>query len=188
MKHTKRILWAMMMSLGLSACGSMDDFAFWRADKPEPCSRVFVSRDVASVTKFAPGPGRDLIDVTYEAEIRDVLSACDYDVDYTTREGEITAQVAPVIEARRGPANQDGKAELSYFVAIVDDERQIQNKKVFPLTMGFPGNLTVNRLQDEPVTLTIKTDGNKDAADYTIHVGFQLNREEALYNRKLNAR
>ncbi len=185
MKITKSILSSMILCLGLSAC---DTFSFWRADKPEPCPRITVLKNAAELTKFKEGPGRDIIDVLFEAKIANVLNACKYDVDYDTRAGSIHTQVAPVIAAQRGPADQSRKADVSYFIAIVDQNKKILEKTTFPLRLAFPGNLTQNEVRDEPIDLTIVTDGSRDGSDYEIYVGLQLTREEISYNARINQR
>ncbi|NVK20133.1 MAG: hypothetical protein HWE30_15655 [Methylocystaceae bacterium] len=188
MKFSKNILLSMMLCLGLTACGSMDDLYLWRDEKPEPCPRITVLRNASELTKFKDGPGRDLIDVLFEAKITNVLSACEYDVDYDTRAGSIHTQVAPVISALRGAANGTRSAEMTYFVAMVDQNKKILQKNTFPLKLAFPGNLTQNEVRDEPISLTIVTDGSKDGSDFEVYVGFQLTREEMAYNERLKQR
>ncbi|MDV7339699.1 hypothetical protein RYZ26_08850 [Terasakiella sp. A23] len=185
MKITKSILSSMILCLGLSACDSLN---FWREEKPEPCPRITVLKNASELTKFKDGPGRDIIDVLFEAKITNVLSACQYDVDYDTRAGSILTQVAPVISAQRGPADQSRKADVNYFVAIVDNQKKILEKTTFPLRLAFPGNQTLNEVTDEPIDLTIVTDGSRDGSDYEIYVGLQLTREEISYNARINQR
>lgn len=185
MKIAKSILLALILSVGLSACDSMK---VWRADKPEPCPRVTVLKNAAQLTKFKEGPGRDLIDVLYEARVSNVLSLCKYDVDYDTRVGSILTQVAAVVAAQRGPADKNRYADLSYFIAVVDEQKKVLQKQVFPLRLAFPGNLTQNKVRDEPVDLTILTDGKTDGSNYEIYVGFQLSREEIAHNQKISER
>ncbi|WP_135080849.1 hypothetical protein [Terasakiella sp. SH-1] len=185
MKLVKFTLAATVLSLGLSACSSVDSLKVWRAKKPEPCPRVTVLKNASELTKFKQGPGRDLIDVLFEAKVSNVLSACKYNVDYETRAGIISAQIAPVINAKRGPANQTRSAEVEYFIAVIGQDRKILQKNTFPLKLAFPGNLTQNEVRDEPVDLSIVTDGSTDGTDYEIYVGFQLSREEMAYNERM---
>ncbi|SCA55582.1 conserved exported hypothetical protein [Candidatus Terasakiella magnetica] len=185
MKFAKFTLVASILCLGLTACDSMK---IWRAEKPEPCPRVTVLKNAAELTKFKEGPGRDLIDVLFEAKVTNVLSQCYYDVDYDTRAGAITAQVAPVIAAKRGPADQSRSAELSYFIAVIDDNKKVLQKSTFPMKLAFPGNLTQNEVRDEPVDLTIVTNGATDGSNYEIYIGFQLSREEMAYNHRQTQR
>lgn len=188
MKFSKKILLSMGLCLGLSACGSMDSMYLWRDEKPEPCPRITVLKNASELTKFKEGPGRDLIDVVFEAKFNNVLSACEYDVDYDTRAGSIHTQIAPVIRATRGAANHDRSAQLTYFVAMVDQNKKILQKNTFPLKLAFPGNLTQNEVRDDPISLTIVTDGSTDGSDFEIYVGFQLTREEMAYNERVKQR
>ncbi len=188
MKVAKSLMLVTTLSLVLSACGAADSMKFWRAEKPEPCPRITVLKNASELTKFKAGPGRDLIDVLFEAKVTDVLSACKYDVDYDTRAGTILTQVAPVIAAQRGPADQNRYADVEYFIAMVDENKKILTKRNFSLRLGFPGNLTHNSVRDEPVDLTIVTDGSKQGSDFEVYVGFQLSREEMAYNKKISAR
>jgi hypothetical protein len=185
MKFAAKAMMVVACVVGLSGCSSMvDDAMFWRKKVPEPCPRVTVLQDAAQLTKFRVGPGRDLIDVLFEANVSDVLSTCYYDVDYESRAGLITAHVATVISAQRGPADTERLADLKYFVAVVDNNKDIIQKSVFPMKLAFPGNLTRNSVRDESVDLEITTDGRTDGRDYEIYIGFQLSREEMAYNRK----
>ncbi len=188
MKIAKFTLLALALGVGLSACDTVDSLKVWRKAKPEPCPRVTVLRNAAELTKFKPGPGRDLIDVLFEAKVTNVYSACEYDVDYDTRAGSIHAQIAPVILGKRGPADTSRLAEVEYFVAMVDEQKNILQKSVFPLKLAFPGNLVQNEVRDEPIDLTITTDGSKDGTAYEIYVGFQLSEEEMAYNERLRQR
>lgn len=186
MKSVFRPILSFGLIMTLAACGSFNPF---REAKPEPCPRITILKNTASQTVFKEGEGRDLIDVIHEASLVNVYSACIYDVDYDSRAGTITMQVAPEVQAMRGPANSTKKAEFEYFVALVDDNEKILNKSIFPMMIGFPGNLTRNQIrEEEPVNITIPTDGSKDGEDYEVYVGMQLTAEQMEYNVKKNAR
>ncbi len=188
MRIARFTMLAVLLAFGLSACGATDSLTFWRKEKPEPCPRITVLRDAANITQFKDGPGRDIIDVLYEAHVTNVLSACKYDVDYDTRAGTINIQLAPVIAAKRGPADQVRLADVTYFIAVVNSDKKILQKKTFDLKLGFPGNLTQNEVRDEPVELSIATNGSTDGRDYEVYVGFQMTREQMAYTRRLNQR
>lgn len=188
MRVVKSLLAVTTLSLALGACSTVDSVKFWRDEIPEPCPRITVLKNASELTKFKQGPGRDLIDVLYEARITNVLSFCKYDVDYDTRAGLINARVAPVIAAKRGPADQSRSADVAYFVAVVDENKNILQKQNFTLRLAFPGNLTQNEVKDEPIDLGIVTDGLTDGSSYEIYVGFQLSREEIAYNEKIRRR
>jgi len=184
-KPIRTLLLGLALSVGLSACDSMK---VWRADKPEPCPRVTVLANASDLTKFKEGPGRDLIDVVFQAEISNVLNLCKYDVDYDTRVGTIHAQLAAVIAGKRGPADTTHSADVSYFIAVVDANKKVIQKSIFNLKLAFPGNLSQNEVKDEVVDLTIPVADGLDGRDFEIYLGLQLTREEIAYNQRQKQR
>ena len=69
-------------------------------DKPPfYCPTINILADAASVTRFRDGPGRDIIDVAHEGEIRDILAAkCEHDIDKDSGEGLLTVKFSLVIK------------------------------------------------------------------------------------------
>jgi len=184
-KPVKTILVGLILSIGLTACGSMN---IWRAEKPEPCPRITVLGNASEITKFKEGPGRDLIDVVFSAEISNVLNLCKYDVDYDSRDGNIHVQLSTIIAGKRGPADKTHSATIPYFVAIVDQDKKILQKSNFNLKLAFPGNLSQNEVKDEVVDLTIPVSKGLDGRDFEIYIGLQLNREQIAYNLRQKQR
>ena len=188
MRFRNTFLSLLLIGFGLSACDTIDSMKIWRDAKPEPCPRITVLKNASELTRFKQGLGRDLIDVLFSAKVSNVLSKCDYDVDYDTRVGTIDIQLQPVIAAKRGPADTTRSAQFEYFVAVVDQNKKILQKSTFPIKFAFPGNLSQNTVRDDPIDLTIVTDGSKDGSNYEIYMGIQLTAEEIQYNNKLFAR
>lgn len=184
-KSLKILLLGFLLSIGLSAC---DSLKIWRAKIPEPCPRVTVLGNAATLTKFKAGPGRDLIDVVFEGEITDIFNLCTYDVDYDSREGTIHTRLATVIAAKRGPADTTRSATIPYFVAVVDEDKRVIQKNIFELKLAFPGNLTQNEVKDEVIDLNIPLLEGRNGSDFEIYVGLQLSREEVAFNQRQNQR
>ncbi len=166
-----------MLALALAGCGSTPE--------PAECPPVSVLSEAASLTRFAPGPGRDLVDVDFRAELTDLRSGCIY-----AKEGggasKLVVAVGPAIAATRGPANEDRKADFQYFVSVVAADADILNKQLFPVSVTFPGNSTrVDIVQDDPpvsIDLPIPTEGE---GYYEILLGLQLSEDELQYNRRM---
>lgn len=152
-------------------------------DKAPACPDVAVVADASTVTRFAPGNGRDLLDVDLQAEIADLLSACK---DKEKRDGNPVAKVtvAPVIVVNRGPANQNRTPRLQYFVSVVDDNQRILQKQIYDLAVTFTENSSrvVIRDDDPPIVVDVPN-ASAAARGYQILVGFQLTAEELAYNR-----
>ena len=93
---------------------------------------------------FLPGPGRDLTDVVMEAKITVFDGFCDADLERDGN-GEIQVELTLLIEASRGPANQDGAGQLAYFVALAIPVRPGVSGADIGLLIGF--QLTEEEIQ-----------------------------------------
>lgn len=165
-----------VLALAVAGCGSTPE--------PAECPPVSVLSEAASLTRFAPGPGRDLVDVDFRAELTDLRSGC----VYAREEGgasKLVVAVGPAVAATRGPANENRKADFQYFVSVVGADADILNKQLFAVSVTFPGNSTrVDVVQDDPpvsIDLPIAAEGE---GYYEILLGLQLSEDELLYNRR----
>ena len=162
---------------GLGAC------SMFEKPKIPPCPEVLLLADAVKQTRFAPGPGRDIIDIVHEAEVTRVIGACEYDVDEDTGEGTIDVELSVAIELARGQANTDDTAKFGYFIALTDLNEKVLQKSVFDGQAKFPGNQSRISWRDEPVTLTIPVKKGVDGTQFEIFVGMELSRDEVEYNR-----
>ncbi len=132
--------------------------------------------DARQLTRFA-GTGRDLTDVLFEARLEDVALVCEYD------DNVIEADMRVRIVAVDGPANREGVAHLTYFVAIATRERRILAREEFALDVPFEGNRT-SVLAAEEISPRIPLKPGQSGADYVVYVGLALRPEELRYNRE----
>ncbi len=146
-----------------------------------PCPQAGILPEAATLTKFRPGPGRDLTDVLFEARLTNVATICKYD----SKGVKVDMRLALVVE--RGPADRSRKAEFEYFVALPKFHPAPQGKEAFLMTAEFPGGQRRVRLGDE-VELRIPLQAGLSAADYRIVVGFQLTKDELEFNRRRRKR
>ncbi len=167
----------------LAGCGIYQSI-FGAKGPPPPCPRVSVLADAANLTRFRPGEGRDLIDVSYDGRIDAVQSQCEYEWHEKTGAGSVTVEVTLAVAAERGPANRDRRGDFPYFVSITDAGRNVLNKQTFTLVVDFPGNRTLMRALDAPVVLEIPLKADEPGTDYQIFIGFQLTAEQLEYNRR----
>ncbi len=170
---------AVILALAVSACTM-----FREEEPPPPSPRISILGDAATLTRFRPGPGRDLTDVLYEGVVTGVTGSCAYANDGKRANGALSMKIALVIKAARGPANRDGRAAFPYFVGITDSSRNVLNKQRFSVTVVFPGNRARLVVTDNPVALEIPVKAGQSAQDFEIFVGFQLSLEELEYNRR----
>lgn len=177
-----------LATLGLVGCSTVDSINPFTEDvPPPPCAPVSILADAATQTHFQGGPGRDLLDVDYEADITAIQSICEYDLE-DDGSGTLTMQTSPIIEIKRGPANTSGGAQLKYFVALTTADRERLQRSDFPVAVSFSGNFTTLSWTDKvPVTLTIPLKPGQLGEDFHIFIGLQLSAEEVQFNRNRNA-
>lgn len=188
----------------VGGCGMFDK------ERPPPCPVVSILADAASVTKFRPGEGRDLIDVQYEGRIVGLKVACEFkrDKDDEDREdravedaakkgapirktlpaGTMKVDITLDFQAARGAALTGNRAGFRYFVAVAGPDKDVISKKDFPLTIDFPGNASLVGAQDRPVDLVLPIKAGESPRRYNIYTGFQLDSGELEYNRRRQER
>ncbi len=145
------------------------------------CPNVAVVAETAQVTKFRPGPGRDLTDVVVDARIADFDGSCTIDTGEGAN-GEVEVELRLLITASRGPANQDRRAQVRYFVAVGDNNSAILAKETFTSAFEFEGNRSTQSMIEE-LDQRIPLRAGESGEGYQILVGFQLSEEEIAYNR-----
>jgi hypothetical protein len=165
-------------ALALAGCG-----LFAKDKAPPPCPRVSLLSDASHETRFADGPGRDIIDIVLEAEVTDVKRACQYEVDDKTETGKIETQLLVSLDLSRGPAAKSRETTFSYFVALTDAAHNVLQKQVFPNKVEFPPNRSRVAWTDEAVTITIPLVAKQTGRDFEVYVGLQLTPDEVEYNR-----
>lgn len=164
------------IALAAAGCG-----LFAKNVPQHPCPQAGVLREAATLTKFLPGPGRDLTDVLFDARLTNIATSCKYD----SKGVKVDMRLALVVE--RGPADRSHKAEFEYFVAIPKFHPAPEAKEAFAMKAEFPGGERRVPLSDE-VELRIPLPAGQSAADYEIIVGFQLTRDELEFNRRRRKR
>lgn len=173
-----RSLVPVLCTLGLAACAGSPERA-------PACPRAAVLNDAATLTRFAPGGGRDPLDIDFDVEIADLASGCQFEKKGKTFDRLVVA-IAPVLITTRGPANASRKAEYGYFVSLIDPDGNIISRQSFPVTVPFSGNQRqlTQRDDDPPVTVDIPLTRVEDAVNYEILLGLQLTEDELQYNRQ----
>lgn len=152
-------------------------------ERPPPeCPEIAIVQDLAELTLFVPGPGRDLTDVTLEARIVEFGGFCNTDFDEDEGTGEVEVDLEVLFQATRGPASTDRTAKVTYFIAIADRNENILARETFDSELEFEGNR--NRVAYvEELTQTIPLREGRRGEDFKVFIGFQLNDQQLQYNR-----
>ncbi|RAU23510.1 hypothetical protein CU669_04095 [Paramagnetospirillum kuznetsovii] len=170
-RSSRLVCLALAAPLALSACA---DFDFMNPKKKvaPPCPPIYILSDVAKVTKFRPGSGRDLTDVELEAEIIAFKGDCSYD----DKGGEVVMRLS--FDVNRGPASTSPNAELTYFIAIPKFYPAPEAKAVFTIPVVFPEGMNQARTTDDDVVLRLPVKNKEIINDYEIYLGFQVSPED----------
>ncbi len=147
---------------------------------PPPCPDIVIVQDAAELTQFLSGPGRDLTDVTLEAQVADFRGFCDTDIE-DDRTGVVDVDLQLLMVATRGPAATTRTATVRYFVAIADKDENILAREEFDTSISFEGNR--NRVGfSEELAQTIPLQAGQFGDAFSIFVGFVLSDEDLKYN------
>lgn len=168
-KNTGAVVAAMLVGF-LAACTSGPD-----PEAAEGCPRVAIVADAALAEQFRPGPGRDLTDMASRAQIVEISGGCAYDGDGVT----VTVSMPIVVE--RGPALSGNEAEYAYFVAVTDLDWNVIAKRTFPIRFRFDSGSGFAAALEE-LEQAIPLQSQRQAANYQILIGFDLDREQLSRN------
>lgn len=161
--------------LVLSGC---DSWSRIKGREAPPCPPVYIMADAAKITKYRPGPGRDLTDVEMEGEVVAFKGDCIYD----DKGGEVSLQLA--FELRRGPAATGRTLDVTYFVAVPKFYPAPGAKGLFTFPVTFPETVDRIRVTDDEVSMRLPVRDKELIDNYEIYLGFQLTPEEMEDNRR----
>jgi hypothetical protein len=147
--------------------------------KLEPvCPRVGVLGDADRLTEFSAPAGRDITDIAFDARLMGVKGSCQFDADGQ----KITLVMDVQFSATRGPSYR-GAVNLSYFVATLDDAKNVLGRAQFDLPVRFGSDQV--RIEGAEKLSESYALPSKDAlgAAYQVLVGFVLTPNQLSYNR-----
>ncbi|TNE38509.1 MAG: hypothetical protein EP348_04750 [Alphaproteobacteria bacterium] len=162
----------------LASCSSTFDtgsiFSIFGSPRPPlPCPSAEILPGADTITIFREGPGRDLVDVTYEG----VLTAVSGECQYVDDDAAVDVSLILRIDATMGPAAQARKQDFPFFVAISDKKGKILAKKVFSSPIEIPEERRRGAVQEE-IEQHIPLSAIQTGADFVVIAGFQLTKEQ----------
>ena len=128
------------------------------------------------------------MDVNIDGRIGDLTMECLTDVDKDTNSGNMEVAITVSFGAKRGPANINKQAVLPYFISVTDHKRNVLYREEFKVSVRFPGNQSAIQFFGETVKLELPLTPKVSSQNYLIYSGFQLNREQLLYNQRVKER
>lgn len=173
-RHAFRNTAVALAALALSSCS-----VFKKDIVQYPCPKVFIVGEAGKLVRFKPGPGRDITDILFEANLANFVGSCLY-----TKEG-VDIDLRVTIGVERGAASKEPAIAFEYFVAIPDLRPAATAKRILPVRGAFDGTRPRMVYQDD-VKMFIPLAKGSDGPDFEIVLGFQLNPAEVEYNRSQN--
>jgi hypothetical protein len=144
-----------------------------------PCPNVRVDNITANVTQFQQGPGREVGDIVYQAEIVTYDGSCTQD----EAEGITEVDLEVTIAMATGAAAPAGALPLYYFVAVPQLFPDPAGKQIFEIQRKSSGGAARVERWTERAHLKLPISKERPAAAYDIYVGFQLTDEQLAFNR-----
>ena len=142
------------------------------------CPAAGIVSELAQLTRYRAGDGRDLSDVLYTVRVAEVSRSCKFD-----RAGaNVDLRVALVAE--RGPAAAPNEAaDFEYFVAVANGEDQVIAKEVFRSRLEFAGRNRAGVAEEQRVQ-RVPLSSEPQSIPSRIIVGLQLSAEELADKRR----
>jgi hypothetical protein len=182
-KWTRNALIGFILS-GASGCETLDTVKDVFSDPIIlACPDYRVLADASEIIHYLDGGGRDLTDVVFEGEIRDLRLECLTKIDKKTRVGIMEVEVSLIIDASRGPADRSRKAIYPYFIIITDLNKKIVYREELKIGISFSGNRSKLSFSSNPITLELPLRPKFTGDNYLIYSGFILTREQLKHHR-----
>ena len=178
--RVRLVLAAALVGLLPAACGGNRGPAL-----PVACPRPGILSDGADLTRWRPGPVRDLTTLVFDARLTGLNGAC----RSGRRDRSIEVTLTPSFAVERGPAGSGERvAELPWFVAVVGPGDEILQRQTFVERLAFNRGETRATVEGEPVRLSLPVGEERRATDYRILVSFELTPEDVAVNRRRGPR
>lgn len=154
------------------------------ASVPHPaCPSIQMLQDADKLAQYRPGPGRDITDIIFEAELIGFRGECEYQEE----DGKFTSVgliLKVQMEVTRGPANPTREARLPYFVAIPKFYPSPEGRKDFAVRIVFPENVNTMTVNAQEIEISVPLSDRLKGPETRIFLGFALTREQLEENRK----
>ncbi len=176
MSVSPKLAMIVLLSLAISGCSVFSSDKYLAA-----CPKFLMLGQGDNLVKFLPGPGRDVTDVQFEADIIDFAGSCEHDPKGVSVELNIAFAV------KRGPANKQRRADFSYFVAIPKFYPAKEGKRIFRIAVGFQANQS-RVIYRDVIDMRIPLKPKEIGANYEVYLGLELSEAELNYNRNRTGR
>ncbi len=172
------------LGLMLAGCSSAADINPWANKTVIPaCPKIQLLKDTDIITAYRNGPGRDITDIRYEADLKGFTGECEY-IGKKGVYSEVKVVLKVGFDISRGPAEPSRTTSVSYFVAIPEFYPHPAGRNVFTTKVLFPENRNTMRVIDEEVEISIPLTKTRNGPGTKVYIGFQLTPEQLAFNRQ----
>ena len=167
----------------LIGCVSSSDTNLWgKRFKVPQCPVVQLLKDTDIIIVYKKGPGRDITDIRYEAELKSFNGNCEYIRDKGEYKAvKVTFRVS--FDIAIGPSEVTRALSVPYFIALPTYYPAPYGKQEFIANIKFPKNQDKVSYTDEDVEITIPLDKKTLGPDIKIYIGFKLTPEQLRGNQ-----
>jgi len=152
------------------------------------CPPVSILTEANRMTVFRPGPGRDLSDIAYEAQITTFEGNCTYlaankEQEKINKYQEVTLSLRPRFRVTPGPALTGQRITLNYFVAMPAYYPSPEGRADFARAIDIPPTRTPIEFTDTEIQINIPLGENRAGPSTEVYLGFALTEEQLKQNR-----
>ncbi len=141
------------------------------------CPQVAILEAPGELTRFSGGKIGKITDVLFQAKMEVRQAYCDIE------DKSIFVTSDAMLGVIRGPAETTGEVKFSFFVAILNGQKEVILRDTFPVVVKFEGAQR-EVLFEDTVSVEIDRKENIDPATYTVYAGFEMTPEELEFNRR----
>ena len=175
-----RVVLAAMPLIVLAACGGGGNTRL-----PVACPKPGILSEGADLTRYRPGPVRDLTTLEWDAKLSGLSGGCNPGKGNRSIEMQLTAGFT----VERGAGTEGRVIDLPWFVAVIDArDEHVLSRQRFVDQIAFARNETRLSGQSEPVSLSLPVGEDRPASSYRILVSFELSPEDLALNRRRGPR
>jgi hypothetical protein len=176
----RRVLGAVLPIALVVACSSNPPSRL-----PVACPTPGLLAEGADLTRYSPGPVRDLTTLEWDARLAGLSGGCNRGKDGRSIDMVLTVG----FQVERGAGADTRVVDLPWFVAVVDNRTdQVLSRQTFVDRVSFARNEGRISGQGEPVSLKLPVGESRGAKDYKILVSFVLTPEDLELNRRRGPR
>lgn len=182
----KSLLFPLGASLFLWGCAAKDNYDF-----PPACPKVTILSSASDAYNFSNNED-DMAHLVTKASILGIDGNCiDDPANESNKEkrkrrkaytDKIDTTMNVVIQVTRGPAAQERRYRIPYFITSIKNGK-IVDKKNFVAVAQFPNNIDQVTLKSDKILLKVPATSDRQPDGYELFVGFQLSPEQLTFNR-----